>query len=138
MKKAVLMFWGALTVGLTGGCLWGSSYTLPETYDLPVMKAMPVPTPVQFVSFRNLSGADRRFMTRRPDGRIVFDDGRRFLESPELLLERALREAVTGSDRSGAAVKINGVIRRFEFTAPAATAVLGAEFYLTLDQRQLI
>ena len=110
---------------LAGGCFWGNSYREVANYDLAPVKTK-LPAAVKFDIFRNLSGADRRFLYRR--GNEVFcDEYNRWLSGPEVLLLRSLSAAMPDSQVSGA--RLGVTIYRFVWSD--AEAQLGVEISLS-------
>ncbi|MCQ2378174.1 MAG: PqiC family protein [Victivallaceae bacterium] len=85
MKK----FWLLLPMLLIGGCF--SNYRRPAEYDLKPV-AVHFGRPIVFGTFSNLSGADRRLMTR--DGSEVNrNEYARWIGTPDVMLLRALSAA---------------------------------------------
>lgn len=115
----------------SGGCmLFQNRYEEPHVYDLGggLEKAVSLPCKAEFVSFRNLSGADRRFLVRVSGNGLVNDEFNRWLVSPELLLERFLRQSFVSC--GDVPVKIRAVITGFEIDRRSNTAILSADFTL--------
>ena len=111
---------------LAGGCFWGSSYREVADYDLTPVKTK-LPVAVKFDIFRNLSGADRRFLYSR--GNEVFcDEYNRWISGPEVMLMRALSAAMPDSTVSG--VRLGITVYRFVWSGTEAR--LGVE--ITLSQ----
>jgi len=130
MKKILLFVFFCGILLTVPGCFFGGS--APETlvFDLAgkAGKKMDLPCGVHFLFFRNLSGSDRRFLLRMPDGRVISDEFSRWLLDPELMLERFLRDRIGGEGPSP--VRIRGVITRFEMDLKRNKALLAADFEL--------
>ena len=125
---SLLAFFVLLT---SGGCIWGGQSRETRFFDLKAeqSKSLLLPCEVNFMLFRNLSGADRRFLVRQSGNRLRGDEFNRWLLDPELLLERFLREDLRG--KSGPTVRVRGVLTAFEFDLLRKEAVLGIDFTLT-------
>ncbi len=118
----------------TAGCaLMGPGYVEPAEYDLadPPEEARPMAAMVRFGVFRNVSGADRRFLIRAENDRMLTDEYNRWLVSPELLIERRLRAAMPDPAeirRSGETVRLSGTVYRFELNRKRKLAVVGVDY----------
>ena len=138
MKK-ILFFVFYCGVLLTGpGCFFGGSAPETQVFDLAETagKKMDLPCAVHFLFFRNLSGSDRRFLLRMPDGRVASDEFSRWLLDPELMLERFLRDRIRGEGASP--IRIRGVITRFEMDLKRHKALLAADFELRGNDRTVL
>jgi len=138
MKKMLLFvfFCGILLAG--PGCFFGGSAPETQVFDLAETagKKMDLPCAVHFLFFRNLSGSDRRFLLRMPDGRVVSAEFSRWLLDPELMLERFLRDRIRGEGPSQ--IRIRGVINRFEMDLKRHKALLAVDFELRTDDRTVL
>ncbi len=130
-----IMLSAAVALVLCGCVFFQNSYVEPAEFDLlnsVPASSNPAALPVHFGVFRNLSGADRRFLVRRSDGTISRDEYRRWLMEPELMLERCFNEQLSpaaGND-AAEAVTVSGVIYRFEFMLEPPQARFEARFKL--------
>ena len=135
MKKKNLLFSAAvLCAGLTG-CIFGGSSSQPQIFSLRpgVEKRAKLPCQVKFLLFRNLSGADRRFLYRQSENLVYGHEFCRWVLDPELMFERFLRESVQGEGNEN--VRVRGVITCFEFDIPGKRAVLAVDFTLFGGER---
>lgn len=124
MKKMIWLWLPVLL--LSGGCFWGNSYKSVADYDLTPVKCK-FPAPVRFDIFRNLSGADRRFLYCR--GNEVFcDEYNRWLSGPEIMLMRSLSAALPESGSDLAAARLGITVYRFIWNE--SNAELGVEINL--------
>lgn len=120
--SGILLCLAALT-----GCVGSSSET--RCFTLGSNDAEKVlPCRVTILRFRNLSGADRRFLYRYQNNRMQNDEFSRWLLDPELLLERLLRSKLNGTGRDE--VRARCVITAFEIDIARNTAVLAGDFTL--------
>lgn len=87
-----------------------------------------LPCRVTILRFRNLSGADRRFLYRCQNNRMQSDEFSRWLLDPELLLERLLRSQLDGAGHEE--VRVRCVITAFEIDTTRNIAVLAGDFTL--------
>ena len=136
MQKKISYLLPALTVFLLTGCICYSRSRTPEIFDLEPQKIRQTALPfqVEFSLFRNLSGADRRLLTR--DGnQMKYDADSRWIQDPELLLERFLRTSLCGSGKS--VVRVRGVITAFEIDLQKKTAELSVDFTLRSGERSI-
>lgn len=132
MKSSVMLAAAALLAG-AGCALMGPEYAETAEYDLahPAAEVPPLPVAVRFGVFRNVSGADRRFLIRTADDRMLTDEYNRWLVSPELLIERRLRAAMPDPEkvrRSGETVRLGGTVYRFELDQQRKLAVVGVDY----------
>jgi len=124
---ATLIFGAALWLG--GGCVfWQNTVRETQEYD-PVSgeRGADAPVAISYGVFRNVSGSSRRFMIRSKDGQIGHDEYIRWLNSPELLLERACcrwMPAGTTSLRSEDVWLVDGILTRFDFERGEAVAAV--------------
>ncbi len=114
---------------------------VPEYDFAPGAKLEPLAVPVRIGVIRNLSGSDRRFLFRQADNRMEANEFRRWLLSPDLLIERRLRAdfSTFGEGAKGDALKprdayvrFDGTLVRFEFDAAGKRAELGMDYTLKL------
>ena len=134
IRKTFLFLLPIPALCLTAGCMFGSRSQAPGIFDLeqPAVRKTALPFQVEFSLFRNLSGADRRLLTRNGN-RMEYDGSSRWIQDPELLLERYLRTALRGSGKD--VVRIRGVITAFETDSQQKTAVLSVDFTLRTGER---
>ena len=117
------------------GCFWGGNSPETRIYDFGVSApAKQLPWQVNYQLFRNLSGADRRLLLRNADGKIRCDEFNRWLLDPELLLERYLRNSVSGSGKHP--VSVRGTLLAFEMDLQRHEAVLKMDFTLVSEGRR--
>jgi len=135
MKKLLFSLFAAGMLLSLSGCLFGGATRAPRVFDLAskAKRQPPLPYDIHFLTFRNLSGSDRRFLLRQPDNQMVADEFSRWLLDPELMLERFLRDEIRG--KGNVSVRIRGVITRFEVDVKRRTAVLSMDFSLRIDDR---
>ena len=134
--KTVLLFVFCCGILLAvPGCFFGGPDRETRVFDLAETagKKMDLPCGVHFLFFRNLSGSDRRFLLRMPDGRVVSDEFSRWLLDPELMLERFLRDRIRSEGPSP--IRVRGVITRFELDLKRHKALLAADFELRSDDK---
>lgn len=136
--KIAAMLTAAALLAAAGCALMGPEYVEPAEYDLadPVEGARPMAAMVRFGVFRNVSGADRRFLIRAEDDRMLTDEYNRWLVSPELLIERRLRAAMPDPEeirRSGETVRLGGTVYRFELDRKRKLAVVGVDYSARLS-----
>ena len=113
------------------GCFFGKNdFVEPVNYDLSLPeKSLTVPVPVEFELCRNLSGTDRRMALRYSDKRVVADEYNRWLLPPEVMLQRMFIAALSAKDAADLpAVKVVGVLYRFDFEVEEKMAAAAAEF----------
>ena len=103
---------GAVLLSLSSGCFFSSGTPPAAFYSLRSTAKHSV-LPVRLGSIRNLSGAGREFLVRQEGERMAADPLRSWLELPEVMLERSLRERF---DLAGGKV-LNAVICRQEISA---------------------
>ena len=131
MKRIVTTMLATALLAAAGCALMGPEYVEPAEYDLaqpPSAESASLSAPVRFGVFRNVSGADRRFLIRAEDDRMLTDEYNRWLVSPELLIERRLRAAMPDPEeirRSGETVRLGGTVYRFELDRKRKLAVVG-------------
>ena len=124
---ATMIFGAALLLG--GGCvLWQNTVQETQEFD-PVSgeRGAEAPAALIYGTFRNVSGSGRRFMIRGENGRIGHDEYIRWLNSPELLMERACfrwMPAGAASNRSDAVWHLDGTLTRFDFEHGEAVAAV--------------
>ena len=94
-----------------------------------------LPCRVTVLRFRNLSGADRRFLYRSQHNRMQSDEFNRWLLDPELLLERLLRGKLSGTGNDE--VRVRCVITDFEIDTVRNAAVLAGDFTLHCGEHLL-
>lgn len=138
MKRMKKLVYGLAVCGVLlscSGCFFGGTTRETRVFDLAekAKKKPPLPYDIHFLSFRNLSGSDRRFLLRQPDNRMVPDEFSRWLLDPELMLERFLRDEVRGEGK--VSVRIRGVITRFEVDVKQRAVILAMDFSLRIDER---
>lgn len=136
--KIAAMLTAAALLAAAGCALMGPEYVEPAEYDLadPVEGARPMAAMVRFGVFRNVSGADRRFLIRAEDDRMLTDEYNRWLVSPELLIERRLRAAMPDPEeirRGGETVRLSGTVYRFELDRKRKLAVVGVDYSARLS-----
>ncbi len=121
-----------LALALGGCALMRSDYTEPTDFDLgnPTSEAVTtVALPIRFGVFRNISGANRKFLIRESSNRLVADDYNCWILSPELLLRRRIRaELQDPTESSSKGVLLTATLYRFEFDRERHIAVLSVEF----------
>ena len=133
MVKAVSALAVLLMLSLHSGCVF-TPYTYVENseFDLKLPAFDREASQIRLGVFKNLSGSDRRFLCRRPDGRMVSMEYQRWLLSPELLLQRCMYAAfAVDSGTAGgdsAAAQVSCVLYRFEFDERDNAAKLSADF----------
>lgn len=134
MKRIVTTMLATALLAAAGCALMGPEYVEPAEYDLaqpPSAESASLSAPVRFGVFRNVSGADRRFLIRAEDDRMLTDEYNRWLVSPELLIERRLRAAMPDPEeirRSGETVRLGGTVYRFELDRKRKLAVVGVDY----------
>ena len=139
MKKVVMTMLTAALFAAAGCALMGPEYVEPAEYDLaqpPSEEIAPLPVPVRFGVFRNVSGADRRFLVREENDRMLTDEYNRWLVSPELLIERRLRAAMPDPEEvrgNSEVVRLSGTVYRFEFDRRRKRAVVGVNYSARLS-----
>lgn len=131
--KVSAMLTAAALLAAAGCALMGPEYVEPAEYDLaqPVKRAEPMAAMVRFGVFRNVSGADRRFLIREENNRMLTDEYNRWLVSPELLIERRLRAAMPDPEKQAQldeAVRLSGTVYRFEIDRGGRKAVVGVDY----------
>lgn len=113
------------------GCIGSSSETRFFTLgDNGTEQSLPCRVTVS--RFRNLSGADRRFLYRCQNNRMQNDEFNRWLLDPELLLERLLRSKLGGAGHGE--VRVRCVITAFEIDTVRNIAVLAGDFTLSCGE----
>ena len=113
------------------GCMFSSEkYKSPATYDLSTEYPQYEQT-VNRIRMKNTSGADRRFLYRKKNNRMVFDEYNFWILDPEQLVKRAIETSFP--KRSYGAVSLECCIERFEFDLAAETAVF--ELTVTLSSK---
>ncbi len=100
----------AAVIALGGGCLFPSGASPVSDFDLEPV-AVTGSVPVRCGVFRNLSGGDRRFMSRR-GSEVFFDENNRWLSGPEQTLMRAVFSGI-GNDDSAGNCRLDVTIYRF-------------------------
>ena len=139
MKRIVTTMLATALLAAAGCALMGPEYVEPAEYDLaqpPAAESASLSAPVRFGVFRNVSGADRRFLIRAEDDRMLTDEYNRWLVSPELLIERRLRAAMPDPEeirRSGETVRLGGTVYRFELDRKRKLAVVGVDYSARLS-----
>ena len=139
MKRIVTTMLATALLAAAGCALMGPEYVEPAEYDLaqpPAAESASLSAPVRFCVFRNVSGADRRFLIRAEDDRMLTDEYNRWLVSPELLIERRLRAAMPDPEeirRSGETVRLGGTVYRFELDWKRKLAVVGVDYSARLS-----
>lgn len=120
MKKSLSAV-ALLSLLLAGGCVFTpNTYVENSEFDLKLPKQVKS-APIRLGVFKNLSGADQRFMVRRGDGRVVSLEYQRWRLSPELMLMRCMYGAFNVAAQNADGVpQVNAVIYRFEFDENAA------------------
>ncbi len=138
MKRSILFLLPLLI--LAGGCaILNPDYIEPADFDVepPPLQQHPLPgMPVRFGVFRNLSGADRRFLLRDEGNRMRKDEYSRWLMEPETMLERQLRVEFANPEVGTEArfLQLAGTIYRFEFDRVRRMAVLGISYRIRLSE----
>ena len=130
MMKKLFLFPAAVSLLTLAGCIFGGASSQPQIFSLgtSAVKSEKLPCQVRFLLFRNLSGADRRFLYRCEGNQVLGNEFNRWILDPELLLERFLREEIRGGGNES--VRVRGVITCFEFDVPKQQAVLSVDFTL--------
>ena len=123
-----LILSGCFSGGLSSGTRLFSPAAVNE-------KQFQLPCRIKIMNFRNLAGADRRFLFRYKGNRMHNDEFNRWLLSPELMLERFLREEFNGTGKTE--VRVRGVITSFEFNAEKHLAVLAVDFTLYSGEQSI-
>ena len=128
MKRNWLVAALAAAVFAGGGCIfWPNEYV--ETADYDIVLATGGTRRIALGVFRNFSGADRRFLCRNKDGRMIPLEYHRWLMSPELMLQRGMYDKFSIDPRNDAAIpRVSCDLYRFEFDDARATARFAAEF----------
>lgn len=116
-----------VSLSVLSGCIGSSSETRVFTLGGNGTEQS-LPCRVTVLRFRNLSGADRRFLHRSQHNRMRSDEFSRWLLDPELLLERLLRSKLNGTGNEE--VRIRCVITTFEIDDTRSTAILAGDFTL--------
>ena len=139
MKRIVTTMLATALLAAAGCALMGPEYVEPAEYDLaqpPAAESASLSAPVRFGVFRNVSGADRRFLIRAEDDRMLTDEYNRWLVSPELLIERRLRAAMPDPEEvrgNSEVVRLSGTVYRFEFDRRRKRAVVGVNYSARLS-----
>lgn len=130
------LFWswfcGLIFFVLCNGCgmLSRAPYEKIELFDVGTPRPETIMKSFSFGVFRNISGSDRRFMRFEGKNRVGFSETQRFLQAPEVMLERFLREALIPTPNQSVPVVIDAVIRRIGFDVVEKRSVLSVEFSL--------
>ena len=119
--KSVKQIVAAVMLMLGCGCIFSGGNTVPEIFD-PVPDSAVCNLPVNRLRVSNESGADRRFLYRGKNNRMIFDEYRLWILDPELLLKRALKSTFVKHSRN--TCDITCTIDRFEFDLVNNCAVL--------------
>ena len=128
MSRKLFISGLAVCLAVLTGCIGSSSET--RFFSLGGKGAeQALPCRVTVLRFRNLSGADRRFLYRYQHNRMQNDEFSRWLLEPELLLERFLRGELNGTGEKE--VRIRCVITAFEIDAVRNCAVIAGDFTLS-------
>ncbi len=106
MKK---YFAAVLLAGCVAGCF--SNYQPCAEYDLAPVKAH-YSQPFEYGVFRNISGADRRFLYRNAN-QVDFDEYNRWISSPEVLIMRALGGGFSDVEPRPDSPKLDLTVSRF-------------------------
>lgn len=125
---------------LGSGCFFGQNdFVPPSDYDLaPSGNAAAMAVPVEFGTFRNISGTDRRMAVRRSGSRVEHDEYNRWLLPPEVMMRRLLAGNMpqnNSADAAADAVRVDCVLRRFDFDAAARKAQIAADFRIRYGNR---
>jgi hypothetical protein len=112
LPKKISGLVGAALLSLGAGCFF-STGTPPAAVYAPQYGSAHSALPVRLGTIRNISGAGREFLIRRQGGLMTALPERCWLELPEVMLEKALRERF---DFTGSNV-LNAVICRQEIAA---------------------
>ena len=127
MSRKIFMSGILVCLAVLTGCVGSSSETRFFTLGSNGTEKS-LPCRVTVLRFRNLSGADRRFLYRCQNNRMQNDEFSRWLLDPELLLERLLRSKLNGTGHNE--VRVRGVITAFEIDTVRNAAVLAGDFTL--------
>lgn len=119
--KAVMQIVAAAMLALSCGCVFSGVNTAPEIFD-PVQDSAVCDLPVNRLRVTNESGADRRFLYRKKNNRMCFDEYKLWILDPELLIKRAFKSVFVRHNRN--ASDITCTIDRFEFDLVNNCAVL--------------
>ena len=126
------MMIGAALLLTGGGCIfWQNSVRETAEFD-PVSgdRGKEAPVPVFYGVFRNVSGSGRRFMIRRENGQVGNDEYIRWLDSPELLMERAFfrwMPSPAAKSEEASTWRVSCTLTRFDFEHGAAVAAADFE-----------
>lgn len=112
LPKKISGLVGTALLSLGTGCFFASGTPAAAVYS-PRYESAASALPVRLGAIRNISGAGREFLVRRNENRMVADPVRSWLDLPEVMLEKALRERF---DFTGGNV-LNAVICRQEIAA---------------------
>ncbi|MBP5531587.1 MAG: hypothetical protein J6Y54_06135 [Lentisphaeria bacterium] len=131
MKKMLMCGLAALSL-LGAGCVFSrNDYVEIVEFDLELPKRAENAPAVRIGVFKNLSGADRRFLLRQGDGQVVSLEYQRWRLAPELLLMRCIFGALDiGPDRDVKLPRLSAVIYRFEFDKRDEKAHLSVDFFM--------
>lgn len=113
------------------GCF--SNYRPCAEFDLAPVRCR-YPQPFEYGLFRNISGADRRFLYRDAN-RVDFDEYNRWISSPELLIMRALGGGFADVEVKADSPKLDLTVCRFGWAGDEAQ--LGVDYLLSLNDRRV-
>ncbi|MBR7107605.1 MAG: hypothetical protein IKC89_04230 [Lentisphaeria bacterium] len=114
MKRQIFQLIAALSAAVvSGGCFFprGAQLTVVE-YAPELRPVSRVLSTAQVGSVVNLSGSGREFVIRKKNGRVVCDESRRWLISPERMLKNSMLLYCSGTGNS----RISAEVLKFEFS----------------------